>query len=411
MKKFLIVSISLILVAAVAFGASLFHYIDVTKDDSTPSQVSKNDKENKKEDKEDKKEPVVDAKMPSDWNDNGIFKDNYDKAYSYVLSLSDEQLVGQVLIGTCPIDDTASTTATKFALSGYVFSADNFAMMDESGVKEHIASFNKNASTPMIMAVKEEGGAVTAISDLDAFPQYDFYSPRDIFAQGGLDALKESEQQKADMLKSVGINLNLAPVCDMGEEMNHIMYSRSLGGTTQDTCDYVSNTTEISQSKGVSVALKHFPGYGTCPDTLESVVVDTREISTFETNDFKPFEAGVNKGAHVVMMSNALVQNLDPNCVVSLSDYAHTVLMDRIGFSGLIMTDNLNNADYSAYANGNDVYVQAVLAGNDLVMVSNVEEAYKAILGGLNDGTIDKEILQKACTRVVAYKYLAGIMD
>jgi beta-N-acetylhexosaminidase len=212
------------------------------------------------------------------------------------------------------------------------------------------------------------------------------------------------------MLSSVGINLNFAPVCDMATEQNQIMYSRSLGGTLEDTQTYVKNTTEISQTKGVSVALKHFPGYGTTPDSLDSVVTDEREVSSFESNDFLPFKAGIDKNAHCVMMSNLYVKNLDPNCVVSLSDYAHTVRKNELKFSGLTITDNLNNADYSQYANNNNVYVQAVLAGNDMIMVDNIDEAYKAILDAVNDGTIKQEVLQKACMRVLAYKYTAGII-
>ncbi|MBE6824227.1 MAG: hypothetical protein E7513_02655 [Ruminococcaceae bacterium] len=407
MKKFLIVSIILILVAATAFGASLYHFVDLNKSEATVDEVAPTQAPTKATEKEVEKTKV---ELPESFKDNGIFSENYEKAYEYVSSMSTEQMVGQMLLSACPTDETAQTLMSKYALSGYIYTADNFFGMSESEIKSLIDSYQEKASTPMIMAVEEEGGAVTAISDLDAFPQYDFGSPRDVFAEGGLDALKESEQRKATMLSSVGINLNLAPVCDMADDFTQIMYSRSLGGTVEETGQYVKNTTEISQNSGVSVALKHFPGYGTMPDSFDEVKVDTREVTTFEQNDFKPFGAGIDADAHCVMMSNVLVQNLDPTCIASLSDYIHTVLKDRIGFTGLIITDNLNNADYSAYANENDVYVQAVLANNDLIIVDKVEEAYMAILSAVKDGKIEEEVLEKACTRIIAYKYTAGIM-
>ncbi len=407
MKKFLIVSTILILVAAAAFGLSLYHFVDLNKSEATVDEVAPTRAVEKEKEKEEQK---TDVELPESFKDNGIFSANYEKAYEYVQSMSTEQMVGQMLLTSCPVDETAQTLLNKYALSGYIYSADNFFGMSESDIKKLISSYQEKASTPMIMAVEEEGGAVTAISDLDAFPQYDFSSPRDIFAEGGLDALKESEQQKATMLSSVGINLNLAPICDMADDFTQIMYSRSLGGTVDDTCQYVKNTTEISQKGGVSVALKHFPGYGTMADSMDAVKVDTREVTAFEQNDFKPFESGVDADAHCVMISNVLVQNLDPNCIASLSDYVHTVLKDRIGFSGLIITDNLDNADYSAYANENNVYVQAVLANNDLIIVDKAEEAYMAILDAVKDGTIEEEVLEKACTRIIAYKYTAGIM-
>ncbi len=406
MKKFLTVSIILILVGIIAFGASLYHYIDVTKGDSTPDQVVPTSAPT-----EEATEEKLDVELPAQWQDNGIFSDSYEKAYAYMQNMSTEQMVGQLLIGSCPTDDSAKSTLSKYALSGYVYTADNFFEMTADEIKSTIADYQSAASTAMIMAVEEEGGAVTALSDLDAFPEYDFYSVRDVFTEGGMSAVENDETQKAQLLSSVGINVNLAPVCDMATEFTQIMYSRSLGGTTEETAQYVSSATQISQSKGVSVALKHFPGYGTVEDSFEPVKVDSRDASQFEQNDFKPFEAGIDEGAHLVMMSNVLVEKMDPKCIASLSDYVHTVLRDELDFTGLIITDNLDYYDeYSDFANNKSVYVQAVLAGNDLVMVDDIESAYKDILAAVKDGTIDEDTLQRACMRVLAYKYTAGIL-
>lgn len=404
MKKFLIISIILILIASTVFLVSLFHYIDVAKGDATPDEAPTQKIE------ETQAETEVQVSLPAQWQDDGIFSANYEKAYAYMQDMSTEQMVGQLILGTCPTDDSAKNLMSRYALSGFLFSADNFYEMDADEIKSTISGYQSSADTKMIMAVEEEGGAVTALSDLDAFPEYDFYSPRETFANGGMDALTDMETQKAQMLSSVGINLNLAPVCDMAEEMTQLMYSRSLGGTVNETSQYVSEATTISQGKGVSVALKHFPGYGTTPDTYGALAVDSREVSVFEENDFMPFEAGIAEGAHCVMVSNALVEKLDPTCIASLSDYIHTVLKTRVGFSGIVITDNLDNDDYSEYANGNDVYVQAVLAGNDLILVDDVESAYKAILDAVNDSTISEDVLKQTCMRVLAYKYTAGIM-
>lgn len=408
MKKFLIVSIVLILISGLAFSLSLYHYIDVTGDDATPDEVVPT--VSVEDEKEDETVAVTSNSVPVEWQDGGIFSQNYDKAYKDTLSMTNEQMVGQLIIGTCPTDSTAESVISNYALGGFFFKSDNFMSLSVDQIKEQIASYQSKAKIPMIMSVEEEGGAYCPVSDADLYDDYEFTSIRDAFTEGGLDGLKEIESNKAQMLNLAGINLNFAPVCDMAEEQTQIMYSRSLGGTLQDAQDYVKNTTEISQSKGVSVALKHFPGYGTTPDTYESIVTDTRDVSTFETKDFLPFKSGIEEDAHCVMMSNMLVQNMDPNCVVSLSDYAHTILRNELKFTGLIITDNLNNADYSQYANGKDVYVQAVLAGNDMIMVDDAESAYKAILAAVNDGTISKDTLQKACMRVLAYKYTAGII-
>lgn len=405
MKKFAIISLILIVLSASFFGVSLYHYFDVTGPQATPDQApTVADKVEATETK-----PQTTG-VPEQWQDGGIFSKNYDKAYEYMQSMTTEQMVGQLILGTCPTDGTDESTASLYKLGGYFYNSDNFTGLTKDQIKSDITATQSGASTPMIMAVEEEGGKVTALSELDAFSDYNLDTMRNTFAQGGMDAVKSSQTDIATMLSSVGINLNIAPVCDMAEEFTQIMYSRSLGGTVQDACDYAKNATRISQDKGVSVALKHFPGYGTNPDTYLPVVVDSREATTFESKDFKPFKAGIDEGAHFVLMSNILVEKMDPNCVASLSDYMHTILRNELKFTGLIITDNLNNADYSEYANGKNVYVQAVLAGNDMIMVSEIDSAYNAILDAVNNGTISKEVLQKACMRVLAYKYTAGII-
>ena len=407
MKKFLIVSASLILAAAIFFTCGLVSYIgtvtaEPTKAPTTaPTQAPTLEPMDK---------PADVAPMPKDWNDNGMFKDNYEKAYNYVVTMPTEQLVGQMLLASCPYDGTADTVLTKYAVGGVVYTADNFYAQSAEQVKTTIATHRNAVSTPVLTAVTEEGGAKTTLSDLDAFPEYNFSSPRKTFAEGGMDAIKEAEQQKAKMLSAVGINLNLSPVCDMAVEQNQIMYSRSLGGTVEETSEFARISTEAHKSANVSVALKHFPGYGTNLDTVEPVVVDTREASVFETTDFKPFEAGINAGAHSIMVSNVVVNSLDSNRICSLSPSVHTTLRDTMKYTGLIITDNLDKADYSSYSGGKDVYVQAVLAGNDLIMVSDIEKAYTAILNAVKDGTIKLEDLQKACTRIIAYKYIVGLM-
>ncbi len=407
MKKFLIISTSLILAAGIFFTCGLVSYIGTVTAEPTKAPTSAPTQAPTLEPMD---SPADIAPMPKDWNDNGIFKDNYEKAYNYVVTMPTEQLVGQMLLVACPSDGTADTVITKYALGGVVYTADNFYAQSLDEIKGTVATHRNKVSTPVLTAVTEEGGAKTTVSDLDALPEYNFSSPRKTFAEGGMDAIKEAEQQKATMLSSLGINLNLSPVCDMAVEQNQIMYSRSLGGTVEETSEFARISTEAHQSKNVSVALKHFPGYGTNLDTVEPVVVDTREVSVFETTDFKPFEAGINAGAHCIMVSNLVVNSLDSSRICSLSPSVHKTLRDTMKYTGLIITDNLNNADYSSYAGGKDVYVQAVLAGNDLIMVSDIEAAYNAILGAVKDGTLKLEDLQKACTRIIAYKYTIGLM-
>ena len=313
-------------------------------------------------------------------------------------------MVGQLLLGKCSDTDDAESDIVRYSLGGCWFTDACFYDKGEGEVKDAVGAVKEAAKISPILAVREEGGYYTT------FPQLGFESMRNYYESGGMDAVKTAESEKAETLASLGFNLNLAPVLDMPEDYDQIMYSRSLASDPNTVSAFAEYAVKTSQGKGVSVAPKHFPGYGTIPDTTDSIVTDTRDAKTIMENDFKPFKSAVNAGAHFVMVSNVVVTNMDSGHTAALSATIHSVMREELGFTGIIITDTLDGEDYSAYADGHKVAVQAILAGNDMMIVEDYETAYADILAAVNDGTISKDILTDRCTRVIAYKYANGLL-
>lgn len=401
MKKFIIISVILILLASGAFGYSLYHYLEIVKEQTPVTETAA---------------PTQDASEPDDAApaeetaapaaaDTGIFSAYEQNAKDYVANLSEEQMVGQLLLGVCSDMDSAKTDVTRYSLGGFWFLDSNFYYMGEGDVRDALNSVKEAAKISPILAVREEGGYYTTFYDLG------LDSPRNYYESGGMDAVKKAESEKATALSSMGVNLNLAPVVDLPENYDQIMYSRSLSSDAAVVSSYADYVTKTSQAKGVSVALKHFPGYGTIHDTTDSIVVDTRDAKTIMDNDLKPFKAGASAGAHFIMVSNVVVQNMDANHTAALSPTIHSVLREDVGFTGLIITDTLDETDYSAYSDGHKTAVQAVLAGNDMLIVKDYQTAYTDILSAVGDGTISKDILTDKCTRIIAYKYANGLLS
>ena len=407
MKKFVVVSIILLLIGGAVFGFSLWHYLDVegllTK--ATPDQavVSIDAVE---ETQEEPAAEIADVSL----DDEGIFSQNYDKAETYVNNMSKEQMVGQLIMGMCSDFSTAQSDITLYNLGGLFVQNENLDYLSQDEVKSEIAALKTKGATPAVIAAEEEGGAHTTVSDHDAFSEYNFDSPRNLYEAGGLTAVEETEDQKAQLLSSLGFNLNLAPVVDLPNSYDQIMYSRSLCGDANTTAAYAKYVTETFQNKGVSVCLKHFPGYGTIPDTTDAIVTDTRDASTIESVDYVPFKAGVEAGAHFIMVSNVVVQSLDASHTAALSPQLHRVLRANMGYTGLIITDQIDDEDYSAYADGNSTAVAAILAGNDMIIARDYAAAYQELLSAVNSGVIDESVLKQICTRIIAYKYTAGIL-
>ena len=403
MKKFVIITVVLILLAAGAFGYSMYHYLAVTgviNSTPEPTQAATDTAQPPVP-----QEPVGETlAVPATGTDSGIFAQNYD--------LSKEQMVGQLLMGICADATTISSETNRYSLGGMLFESTNFGYSTAEEITQTLATAAGECTVKPIYAAQEEGGSRTTFSGI--FPEYTFNTLRSEFESGGLQGVEKAEENKANMLKSLGINLNLAPVVDLAQQGDQIMYSRSISSDAATVSAFAEYAAKFTQAKGVSVALKHFPGYGTLPDSAVSnsePVVDERAADTIRATDYAPFKAGAEAGAHFIMVSNVVVKGIDAAHTAALSPAIHTELRNNVGFSGVIITAQLDDMDYSAYADGKKPAVQAVLAGNDMILVRDYATAYSDILAAVNDGTIGEQMLKNACTRVIAYKYTAGVLQ
>ncbi len=414
MKKFVIISIILLLIGGVAFGFSLKHYIDVKHPaEKTTEAASVEDAQPVQP------EGATQAGTPDAQPASGgdIFAANYDKAKQAVENMSKEEMAGQLIVGVSADLEAGAADLTHYGLAGFLFESGAFSEKTDEDNKKGIADLKKSAKIAPIVAAMEEGGEVTTVSGKGAYAETVYDSPRNILAAGGLQEVEKVELDKATLLQGLGFNVNLAPVVDMPNAIDQMMYSRSLSDDASVVSDYAKYCAKHVQAKGVSVALKHFPGYGTISDeanltaqTTGTPVVDDRTADDIRKKDYEPFKAGAKEGVHFILVSNVIVKNMDATHTAALSSTIHQELRSTVGFTGLIITDIIDDADYSAYADGKNVAVAAILAGNDLVLSRNYSSSYNAILAAAEDGTISEEQLKQAVTRVLAYKYTAGIL-
>lgn len=136
----------------------------------------------------------------------------------------------------------------------------------------------------------EEGGIVTRVSSNTNLRSEKFKSPRELYLEGGFDRIKEDTKEKSDLLESLGLNLNLAPVVDVSTNPDDYMYSRTLGENTDLTSRYAKTVIEESKNGNVSFTLKHFPGYGNNADTHDGTATDKRTYEEIMTNDIPPLK-------------------------------------------------------------------------------------------------------------------------
>lgn len=331
------------------------------------------------------------------------------KAREILSEMTMEEKVGQMFL--VRYSSEAAQAVKDYALGGFVLFAVDFKDKDKESLLNEISYLQSESKVPLIISVDEEGGTVNRVSKYTQFRDEPFKSPQELYNEGGMELIKSDTAEKSQLLKSLGINLNLAPVCDVSENPEDYIFDRSFGKDAQQTSEYVKTVVETMTKEGIGCALKHFPGYGSNKDTHEDMVYDSRPYSVFEESDFLPFEAGIIAGADMVMVSHNIVECMDENYPASLSPKVHQILRDEIGFNGVIVTDELSMEAIKRFTGDKEASVAAVLAGNDLLCVTNYKEQADAVIEAVNDGEITESRIDESVLRILLWKIEMGIIE
>ncbi len=346
-----------------------------------------------------------DNRVPETWNDNGIFSEFYEMAYAKMKTLSLDEKIGQIFLVRVPEKNQISDLE-KYQFGGYLLFERDFNNKTKKEVVDMIDGFQNVSKIPLLIATDEEGGKVSRLSSNTNLVSTPFKSSSELYEEGGMEAIKKDTINKSDVLEDLGINLNLAPVVDVATDPNSYMYERTIKQNTSITSSYAKTVIEASLGSKVSYTLKHFPGYGDNADTHETSTTDNRTYATIMEDDIPPFRAGIKAGAEAVLVGHTTVPAMDTENPSSLSASTHNVLRNELGFTGIIITDDLA----MGAINVDNAVTKAIKAGNDLLIVTDYESSIKEVMDAINDGTISESMVDKMAFRVLAWKYYKGLM-
>jgi len=274
-----------------------------------------------------------------------------------------------------------------------------------------LASYQAASAIPLFIGSDEEGGTVTRASKNPNLFSEPLPSPQELYAAGGLDGLLERTLSYNQKLKAFGVNVNFAPVCDVSTNPDNFIYARSFGQDAQTTADYISSVVPVYAQSGVACVLKHFPGYGNNADTHTGIALDARPYTTFEKSDLVPFESGIAAGAPFVLVSHNIVECMDGAYPASLSAKVHTLLRDTLGFTGVIVTDDLAMDAVKAYAQDGSAAVLAIQAGNDMIVTTDYQTQIPQVIAAVQSGEIAESDIDAHVFRVLHEKQALGLID
>lgn len=325
-------------------------------------------------------------------------------------SMTLEEKIGQLFIVRYENIDEEDEVK-QYQLGGITFYGKDFRYEDKDSIIELINSLQSDVKIPMFMSVDEEGGSVARVSRWYQYRSEIFLSPRDYYEQGGLDLVLQMEEEKAQLLSSLGLNMNLSPVADISDKPGAFMYDRSLGEDAYTTAEFVCRTAKISADYGVGSVIKHFPGHGNNTDTHFYTTRDTRSLEELKENDLIPFQAAMDDGYSAVMIGHTVVEALDDEYPASLSKKVHDYIRKQMSFDGVIMPDALDMDTVSSSFNGENVAVLAIMAGNDILCTSEYKEQYEAVLQAVKDNKISIEQIDESVLRILRWKLQLGIIS
>ncbi len=361
----------------------------------------------KVEEKKEEEKPVP----PPEWayliNDNGIFSKYYGQAYEKLKEMTVEEKITQLLLVRMP-EVAQKHSSINYTFGGYILFDVNVKNKTRDGLINYIKEYQNASKIPLIIASDEEGGTVTRISRYPSLVANQFLSPQVLYRNGGMEAIIEDTKTKSTILNNYGINVNLAPVADVSTDPNDFIYQRSFGMGPEETGEYVKTVINTSKDYKVSYVLKHFPGYGNNKDTHTGISIDERTLDYLNANDFIPFKIGIGTGAEAVLVNHNIMVNIEDGIPASLSSKVHEILRKDLKFTGVIMTDDIAMAAINNYVDRPSV--KALLAGNDMIIISDYQRGINELMAAYENGEITDEMLDRAVMRILAWKYYKGLM-
>ena len=319
-----------------------------------------------------------------------------------------EQKLAQMMILTNELDIHASNLQT-YQPGGIIFFEVDFSGKTMNQVGNRIDTLQSYMQIPLFVGVDEEGGDVSRLKTL-AESNIPVFRGARVLATQGEDAVKQDTLQKMQYLKEMGLNLNFAPVADIVNSGSSYMYARSAGGDAEVVSEYVENVLSVMQEQQVMGCIKHFPGYGDNVNTHDGFAHDSRTLAEYKEKDFLPFQAGIETGADMVMVSHIVMESVDKNNSASLSVKVHDILRDDLDFDGVVIADDLNMQAILKTMTIEEATAKAFLAGNDMIFSADFAASMKGAMNAVNQRTLSEEQIHESVSRILRMKIENGLI-
>jgi beta-glucosidase len=270
------------------------------------------------------------------------------------------------------------------------------------GEQEAVRALTKELRTrsrlPLLIGADLERGAGQQFAGATGLPPL-----AAIAALDDADAVRRAARLTAREARTMGVNWDFAPVCDLDVlPDNPIVGTRSLGADPRRVGALAAEWIDACQSEGVIACAKHFPGHGRTPtDSHVGLPVVTLSKRELLDTDIVPFRSAIEAGVASVMTAHVAYPALDPSgAPATMSrDILVWLLRQQLKFDGLVVTDALIMEGAKAADDG-EAAVRALNAGCDVLLYPrDLQATERGLTQALKDGTLDLERVHQARRR------------
>ena len=262
-------------------------------------------------------------------------------------------------------------------------------------------------SHPLLIMVDQEGGRISRLPP----PFTRFPSGAVLGACNSTTLAYQMGQALARELRSVGINMNLAPVLDvLTNPKNSVIGDRALGSDPLQVSKIGLALAMGLQDARVVACGKHFPGHGdTASDSHKELPVMAHSQERLTRVEYPPFEHAIQNRLQALMTAHVVYKALDSRYPATLSQKILTgILREEMGFSGVVLSDDFRMQAITDHYSVQDAAVRAINAGVDLLLVGvsadHASDCLKSLEQAVRRGPLDEKRIDQSVQRILNLK-------
>lgn len=320
------------------------------------------------------------------------------EAEKILKSLTLEQKIGQLFIMGIEGDEVTENTENLIKTlhpGGILLLGRN--VKDSKQLKNFITELQeisiKNSGIPLFIAVDQEGGPISRVDWLEKTLQSEIENGETAYNIG---------KKRAEGLKELGINLNLAPLLDESSAGDFI-FERTFKQDAEKTGELAAELIKGQKEGGILTTIKHFPGYGGIKFNPEDKLATINQIP-----EFYQFKTAAQSGPEMIMVVNVICKEIDPEVPLTFSRKAIDFLKKEVSGDYLIISDDLSQYSLLNNFTLTDIVSLPIKAGVDILIFSGwrieAEKGPDSLRKALQEGKISEKEIDDKVLKIIKLK-------